>query len=182
MPADVKDAGLAGREYNHTIKHQEAGMRARDIMEPVQETLSPSESLRDAVKKMRVARRGNGIGVKGLIVVDEDSNPVGMLSMHDILRAIMPSYLSLSELGEFTWDGMLEQMCRKVADRKVADIMSREVITVPEDAPLMECAELMVNHNLHRIPVVDSSSKVVGMIYVRDLYHAIVRALPGEEE
>ena len=76
---------------------------------------------------------------------------------------------------------MLEEMAKKVADRKVSEIMTREVISVPDDAPLMECANLMVNKNLQRIPVVNNEQKIVGMIYVRDLYYAIVKALLDKE-
>ncbi|VAX30491.1 hypothetical protein MNBD_NITROSPIRAE02-1682 [hydrothermal vent metagenome] len=157
-------------------------MKAKDIMEPVKETLTPETTLKEAVNKMRVARRGDGrVGVKGMIVLD-NGNLAGIISIKDILKAIIPSYMSLTELGEFTWDGMLEQMARKVADRKVEEIMTKDVITVSEDAPLMECADLVVKHGLHRLPVLNGEKKVVGMIYIRDLYQAIVQALFEKEE
>ncbi|GBE37082.1 inosine 5'-monophosphate dehydrogenase [bacterium BMS3Bbin07] len=152
-------------------------MKAKDIMEPVKETLTPETTLKEAVNSMRVARRGDGrVGVKGMIVLD-NGKLAGIISIKDILKAIIPSYMTLTELGEFTWDGMLEQMAKKVADRKVEEIMTRNVITVSEDAPLMECADLVVKHGLHRLPVLDRDKKVVGMVYIRDLYQAIVQAL-----
>ncbi len=157
-------------------------MKANDIMEPVKETLTPETTLKEAVNRMKVARRGDGrVGVKGMIVLD-NGNLAGIVSIKDILKAIIPSYMTLTELGEFTWDGMLEQMAKKVADRKVEEIMTRDVITVSEDAPLMECADLVVKHGLHRLPVLDRDKKVVGMIYIRDLYQAIVQALFEKEE
>ena len=157
-------------------------MKARDVMEPIREALTPETTLKEAVNKMRVAgREKDRVGVKGMIVLD-NGDLVGIVSIKDILKAIIPSYMTLTELGEFTWDGMLEEMAKKVADKKVSEIMTRKVITVPEDAPLMECADLIVKHNLQRLPVLDREKRVVGIVYVRDLYYAIVKALFEKEE
>lgn len=147
-------------------------------MEPLTDFLSPDNTLKEAVNRMRVARRSSGVlGVKGMVVLDEQGKLVGIVSIKDILRTIIPFYMSYTELGEFTWDGMLESMAKKVAQRKVREFMTREVITIHEDAPLMECAELIVKHNFNRLPVVDKEKKVTGMVYLRDLYSVIVKAL-----
>ncbi len=158
-------------------------MRARDIMEPVQDSLRPGDTLKDAVNRMRVAKRGeNRFGVKGILVLDEKGDLVGMVSIKDILKAIIPHYMTMTNLGEFTWDGMLEEMCRKVENRQVSEIMTADVITVDEEAPLMEVADLIVKHNLQRVPVTGKDGKPVGVIYVRDLYYAIVKALLEKED
>jgi len=152
-------------------------VKAKEIMEPVKDTLTPETTLKDAVNRMRVAGRGDvRAGAKGMIVLD-NGKLAGIVSIKDILKVIIPSYMTLTELGEFTWDGMLEEMAKKVADKKVEEIMTRDVITVSEDAPLMECADHVVKHNLQRIPVLNREKTVVGIIYVRDIYYAIVRAL-----
>jgi len=157
-------------------------MKAKDIMEPVIDVLSPDDTLKEAVNRMRVARRGESkVGVKGMIVVDKGGNLIGMVSIKDILKTIIPFYMSYSELGEFTWDGMLEEMARKVADKEVQEFMTKDVITIEEDSPLMECADIMVKNNLQRIPVVDKDRKVVGIVYVRDLYYALVKTLLERE-
>jgi len=160
-------------------------MRAKDVMEKVTATLSPEDTLETAVKRMEKATRREGWhGVKGMAVLSASGDLVGMLSIKDILRAIVPHYLKATSLGEFTWDGMLEETTRKVAHKKVGEIMSSGVISVPEDAPLMECAELLVTRNIQRLPVLDGKGRLAGMIYLRDLYYAITRALrsPGDEE
>ncbi|HHN63856.1 MAG TPA: CBS domain-containing protein [Nitrospirae bacterium] len=157
-------------------------MKVKEIMEPVIDYLSPEETLKDAVNKMRVARRGEKkVGVKGLIVLDEKGNLVGMVSIKDILKTIIPFYMSYTSLGEFTWDGMLEDMAKKVADKRVSEFMTKDVITIDEDAPLMECADMMVKHNLQRVPVVNKDGKVLGIVYVRDLYYALVKTLLDKE-
>ena len=153
-------------------------MKAKDIMIPLQDYLNPGNALKEAVNLLRVAKRGEErVGVKGLPVLNERMELVGMLSMGDILRAVYPSYMSMMNLGKFTWDGMLEETAKTVADRKVEDHMTREVVTVMEDDPLMECVDHMIRHRIQRLPVVDESGKVKGMIYERDLFFEVVKAM-----
>ena len=158
-------------------------MKAKNIMEPIKDYLSPDNTLKEAVNRMRVMRRIDGVvGVKGMVVLDGEGNLVGIVSIKDILKAIIPYYMTMTELGEFTWEGMLVEMAKKVAGKKIEEIMTKDVITVSEDAPLMECADFIVKHNLQRLPVLNKEKKVVGMIYVRDLYYTIVQALLDKEK
>jgi CBS domain-containing protein len=103
-----------------------------------------------------------------------------MLSMGDILKSVHPAYMDLMNLGEFTWDGMLEETAKKVAGKKVATIMTKDVTMVKEDAPLMDAVDHLIRRNVKRLPVVDKEGKVVGMLYERDLFFAIVKAMLNE--
>lgn len=51
----------------------------------------------------------------------------------------------------------------------IKDIMTKDVITVNEDDTVEKCADLLIDHNLSGIPVVDNSGKVKGMITEGDL-------------
>ncbi len=158
-------------------------MKAKDIMEPITDTLSPDTTIKEAIKQMKMAHRaGQRTGVKGMVVLDSDGNLLGMLSIKDILKAIIPEYMNMAQLGEFTWEGMLEKMAKRVENMKVKDLMTKKVVTVEEEAPLMEVADTLVKQNLQRVPVLGKDGKPVGIIYVRDLYQALVRAMLGEEE
>ena len=159
----------------------EAILKAQDIMEPVKDNLSPDELLKDAVNKMRKAWRGEDrLGVKGMNVIDKDGTLIGMLSIKDVIRAVMPAYMEFGEVGELAWDGMLVEMTKKAATKKVSELMTRDVITITENTPIMKCAHLLINHDIQRIPVLNEEKKVVGMIYVRDLYYAITKVLIEE--
>jgi CBS domain-containing protein len=153
-------------------------MKAKDLMIPIQDFLKPDNTLRDAVNLLRIAKKGEEkVGVKGLPVLNKDGKLVGMLSMTDILKAVHPSYMSLMNLSNFTWDGMVESLAKSVADKKVETVMSKEVFTVKEDDPLMECVDLIIKNNIRRLPVIDKAEKVAGMIYERDVFFAIVKAM-----
>lgn len=156
-------------------------MKAKDLMTSLQEFLRPDDTLKHAVNLLRTAKRGEEkIGVKGLPVLDESGKLVGLLSMRDILKAVWPSYMSLMDLGDFTWDGMLEEMAKKAANKIVKMIMTRDVMTVKEDASLMECVDHMIKKNIKRLPVVNKSGKVVGMLYERDVFFAITKVMLEE--
>jgi len=156
-------------------------MRAKDLMIPLHDYLSPEDTLKEAANVLRSARRDEEkIGVKGLPVLDHEGNMVGFLSIGDILKAVFPSYMGFMELGDFTWDGMMETMAKKVANKKVGEMMTREVVTVPAEAPLMECVDHMIKHNVKRLPVVGKDGKVLGILYERDVFFAITKAMLNE--
>lgn len=158
-------------------------MTARDLMTTQFDFLGPDATLKEAVGLMKVARRnGSSSGVKALMVIDGQTMVVGIVSMGDILKAVFPPYMGAAELGDFTWDGMVEDMARKVGGRKVSEIMTRKVISVSEDAPLMECIDHMLKHGVKRLPVLDREGRVAGIIYERDMFYAITRTMLEAEE
>jgi len=156
-------------------------MKARDLMIPLREHLKPENTLKEAARILRTAKRDEEkIGVKGLPVLDNSGRMIGFLSIGDILKAVFPSYLSLMNLGDFTWDGMVENMAKKAGDKKVTEMMTREVISVSEDAPLMECVDHMIKNNVKRLPVIGKNGKVAGILYERDVFNAITKAMLEE--
>jgi CBS domain-containing protein len=156
-------------------------MKAKDLMVPVQDYLKPETTLREAVNLLRVAKRGEERqGVKGLPVLDRDGKVVGMLAIRDILKAVYPSYMSMMHLSGFSWDGMVESIAKRVGNDRVEAHMSRNAVTIGEDKPLMECLDNIVTHNVARLVVLDKTGKVAGMLYERDLFFAIVKAMLDE--
>lgn len=156
-------------------------MKARDLMIPLQEYLEPDDTLSDAARVLRTARRNEEtVGVKGLPVLDSEGKMVGVLSMGDILKAVFPPYLAEMDLGHFTWDGMVVDIAKKVKDKKVSEMMTTNVISVHEDAPLMECVDHMLKNNVKRLPVIDEDGKVVGILYERDVFLTITKSMLDE--
>jgi CBS domain-containing protein len=156
-------------------------MKAKDLMISIQEYLKPDNTLKEAVNLLRFARKGEEkIGLKGLPVLDESGRLVGMLSMGDILKAVHPAYMDLMDLGDFTWEGMIEEMAKKIAEKKVFTLMTRDITTVKEDSPLMDCVDHLLKKNIKKLPVVDKTGRVVGMLYERDIFFAIVKFMLEE--
>jgi len=157
-------------------------MKVKDIMVPIHDFLKPDSTIREAVNLLKTASRGEQrVGVMGLPVFDDSGKLVGMLSMTDILKAVYPSYMSMMNLGDFAWEGMLESLAAQAKDKKVEEFMSRDVVTVNENEPLMECVDLILKKRVRRIPVLDKEGKVVGIVYLRDIFFAITKAMLGED-
>src|SRR6266540_1658114 len=53
--------------------------------------------------------------------------------------------------------------------RTVRNVMTREVVTVNEQAPFTELVRLMAVHKLSALPVVDGDGQVVGIVSEADL-------------
>jgi CBS domain-containing protein len=158
-------------------------VKAKDLMIPIRnEFLKPETTLKEAVNMLKVVRSGEKKArVKALPVLDPSGELIGMLTMSDILKAVYPSYLSMMNLGDFTWDGMIEEMARKAANRKVSEVMTKtEVLTVRENDSLMECVDHMIKQCVERVPVVDAKGKAIGIIYERDVFFAVVGAMLEE--
>lgn len=153
-------------------------MKAKDLMVPITEYLRPEATLKEAANLLWTAKRGEEkSGSKSLPVLDPNGKLLGMLSMSDVLKAVHPAYLDMMNLGNFTWDGMVEEMARKVSVHKVEKVMTRNVVTVREGDHLMECVDHMLKNYVKRLPVVDASGKIVGMIYERDVFYTVVKTI-----
>jgi len=53
--------------------------------------------------------------------------------------------------------------------RTVADVMTKDVVTVAEDTPFMEIVELLAEHSIKAVPVIDPDRRVIGIVSDADL-------------
>ncbi len=155
-------------------------MQAKEIMEPVTDNwLRPDMTLPEAVCKIQETKWGEAnASVNGMVVLENGLRLIGVLSIKDVIRAVIPRYFDLDHnLEGFTWEGMLEEEVEKAHDLKVAEVMSSEVVTVHPEDSLMVCADQMIEHQIQRLPVVDKSGRVMGIVHIRDLYSCIAKLL-----
>ena len=52
---------------------------------------------------------------------------------------------------------------------RAKDIMSSPVVTVARDTPLKRVAEILLEHDISAVPVVDAAGEIVGIASVADL-------------
>lgn len=58
---------------------------------------------------------------------------------------------------------------------RVADVMTKDVITVAPDRTLADAISLIAIHHFHHLVVTDASAKVVGVVSDRDILRAVAR-------
>lgn len=160
-------------------------MLAKDLMVSINHVkhLTPEMTLKEANDVLDGNERliqGKPLSLKGTVVLDEKGRLIGIVSMKDIMRAMIPKYFSQSIAG-FSWEGQLDEQIAKVKERTlVIDIMISDVIVANEKDTLLECIDLMIENNLQRLPVVNDEKQVVGMLYMRALYGYISQKIKND--
>jgi len=137
-------------------------MLVRDIMTPNPITIRPDS---DSLAAIAIMRSGH---FKRMPVVDENQQVVGIVSFVDLV-ALHPEDLAQKQAVAFTQDGVLV---------RVKDVMSHPVIHVSGDYPLEEAAQLMVDHHIGCLPVLEDG-QLVGIVTDTDVFRTLVRMLGG---
>jgi CBS domain-containing protein len=112
-----------------------------DIMNTDVETISPDATIEEAAQQMRD-------GDFGVLPVGDENELMGIITDRDIVvRAIAEG---------------------RGIDTPVSEAMSEGVISVNEDDSVEEAAQIMSDHQIRRLPVVDSDGKLVGIVSIGD--------------
>ena len=116
-------------------------MHIRDVMTANPTCVSPDDSIQSAARIMRDEDTG-------VVPVVENGRPVGIVTDRDIVvRAVAE-------------DGQLS--------RSVRDIVTGNIISARPDMSTREAAELMSEHQVRRLPVVEND-RLVGIVSIGDL-------------
>jgi CBS domain-containing protein len=113
-----------------------------------------------------------------LPIVDAENNLVGVVGLRDLLSLELPDFVNFVTDLDFVHDfGAVENTrpSAKVLDQSIKTLM-KPPITVPEESGLLRVYALMLQHNLHDMPVVSVDGKLVGMASRVDIGTAIVSA------
>ena len=150
-------------------------MIARDLMQTEFHTLSPGDTIAEAVKQFQKASEAEEKKVFGLMVTDEKDHLVGILSMYDILIFIQPKHVHiLGEMDDIDPTQLYDERLQRVKSVLVGDIMTPDVVTIGPHTHLMVIADIMIKKHIRRLPVVDDQ-EVVGIVYVSDVFFYLLK-------
>jgi CBS domain-containing protein len=112
------------------------------------------------IAKLLVERR-----ISGVPVVDDRGAVIGMVSEGDLLhrREVETDRRRAWWLEMLTSNSVLASEYVKSRGRKAKDVMMRPVISIAEDMPLADVAELLEARHIKRVPVV-RGDKLVGIV------------------
>ncbi|MEU6944427.1 CBS domain-containing protein [Streptomyces sp. NPDC046316] len=110
--------------------------------------------------------------VTAVPVVEGEGRVVGVVSEADLL---------LKEEFHDHRLGLLEQLRRldataKAGSRRAEDLMTSPAVTVAPEASLPQAARLMAAHGVKRLPVVDASGTIQGIVSRSDLLKVFLRS------
>jgi CBS domain-containing protein len=115
--------------------------KLKDIMSPNVQVVSPEATISEAAQKMRD-------GDFGMVPVAENDRMIGAISDRDIaVRAIAEG---------------------KGPNTPVRDVMSEGITWAYEDDSVEHAAEIMSEHQVRRLPVVNRDKRLVGIVALGD--------------
>ncbi len=158
-------------------------------------TVSQDATLRDAVIALEDAQKhldGEQYKHRAVLVYNEKNRIVGKVSQWDVIKALEPTYDSISGFKTLTrfglsddyiqsmfedfklWQGPLENICASASLLKV-----KEIMYTPEKGEYMEVGasleeaihQLIVGH--HQSLLVVDRERVVGILRIADVFQAV---------
>lgn len=147
-----------------------------DVMTRDPITVNPDTPLTDVIRILAERR------ISGLPVVDADGKLVGVISETDLMwresGVTPPAYIMLLDSVIYLENpARYERDLHKALGETVGEVMTRNPTTITPNQSLQEAARLMHEDGVHRLPVLDSTQHVVGILTRGD----IVRAMASEQ-
>lgn len=113
------------------------------LMTSTLHTVSPETLVEDAARTLL----DNGIG--SVLVVDEEDRLEGILTTTDFARIVAESHPK--------------------AETSVSRYMTTDVVTASAQDSIRDVADEMIEREIHHVPVVDETDRVIGIITTTDL-------------
>jgi CBS domain-containing protein len=118
----------------------------------------------------------NHVGL--LPVVDKDDKPIGVVGLRDLLSLQLPDFVNFVADLDFVHDfGAVETTLPSSGTLDVSiETFLKPAVTVHEDSGLLRAYALMLQHDLHDMPVVSEDGKLVGVASRVDIGTTILSA------
>jgi predicted transcriptional regulator len=141
-----------------------AEKKNKDIMQTNFASVNAEAGLKEAFKVIEKNLQGPPHS-PGLVVLDQQGKHAGVLTLDDFMKELSRLYRdACDQPGRKDWGDMFFNQCELAGVEKVSGIMSAKGITVGAEEVFDKSCELMLSKNLPLLPVVDPSSKAVGII------------------
>jgi CBS domain-containing protein len=177
---EMVSEGLITCQQVEVVTYGHRGLRAlraaapvHDLMSREVRTVTPATPIADAVEMLI------GKTYRSLPVVDDARRIVGILTDGDLLARLgLPDASVLSALTAAELGRELDALRR--SGQTVADLMVSPVVTTTEDAAIADAMRVMATHGIKRLPVVDQSGRIVGVVSRVDVLRAMAQPLARE--
>jgi len=152
---------------------------ARQIMNRDVITITRDKSISDLAQLL------TDNNISGVPVVDEDNVLQGIVSEADIVNfvksdqiffpmLVYPVY-NYAYVNPELYTRDYEKNREALSKTKVEEIMHTWVKKAKSDTPESEIANIMIENNVNRVPIIDDDNRVIGIIARRDLVKSMIR-------
>jgi CBS domain-containing protein len=154
------------------IRRRRIPMNAADVMTADVVSATPDTPVPELARLMLERR------ISGLPVLN-DGHLVGIVSEGDLVRRVETPPRYSGWLALFMSSASVAAEYIQTHGRHARDVMTTEVVTVPETMPVAEIAELLDWRRIKRVPVVDGTGRMVGIITRANLLRALASRPAG---
>ncbi|MEH1999126.1 MAG: CBS domain-containing protein [Nostoc sp.] len=121
--------------------------------------------------------------ISGLPVVDDVGKLVGIISETDLMwqetGVTPPAYIMFLDSVIYLQNpATYDRDLHKALGQTVGEVMSKNPISISPDKTLREAATIMHDRSVHRLPVLDSTGQVIGILTRGD----IIRAMAASQD
>ncbi len=118
-------------------------MRVVDVMTKEPVVVSPNDTIDHSVKLMLKSKVGS-------LLVKENGVLKGIVTEKDLIAKVIVKNINTKR-------------------DKISKIMSTILVTVDPNADILEAVKLMTKYEIRRLPVVDKSNKLFGLLTINDI-------------
>lgn len=104
--------------------------------------------------------------IRRLPVVDRHDKLIGIVTIGDV-REASPSDASSLSIWEMNY--LLSKL-------KVEKVMTKKPLTIQQNAPIIDAAQIMLEKKVSGLPVVDQDGKLVGILTESDVFRMLVKS------
>jgi CBS domain-containing protein len=171
----VEDVQVA--QYSHRPVRADVPehLRVADVMNRDVVRVRPETPLKDLVGLLL------GRDYRAVPVVDEAERVIGIVTNGDLVqRGGLAVRLEL--LATASREAIQHELAALAANgHTAADVMTREVVTVAPDVSVLEAARRMAQRHLKRLPVIDATGHLLGIVSRVDLLCTVAEGYPAPE-
>jgi len=135
-------------------------VKVSEIMTTNVLTAGPDETIKDVILKMRKKN------VSGLPVVDKNNKVLATFSETDVAKAL-PDILN-----EAQYIPLVD--VRELTSEPIKRVMEIPAETISQDADIEDAAKIVLEKYRHRLPVVNESGHLIGLVSLGDILKALL--------
>lgn len=136
-------------DYITRVEELAYELKVREAMTRNPKIVRPDLTMRECLDLFRQAR------ISGAPVIDESARVIGILSIEDLILCMRDNRL----------------------DALISEYMTKNVLSVKENDPLVDALKIFVNANVGRLPVLDGDGYLAGILTKGDITRGLLKAL-----
>jgi CBS domain-containing protein len=162
----------------HPAAHRTAGASAvvREVMHREVAAVNQLATLAEVLELLVSSPQ------KRVVVINEARHVVGIIADSDLVSRVSsearPGLIEMlmARVPIDRVSGASRRHLAKLRGRLAADLMTREVVTLPEEMPVANALAISAERHTKRLPVVDASGALVGIVGRTELLRALLGA------